>query len=408
MSIEDQLKKLTLNEATVLYWKCRGLRHKQIADRLGYGVDWVQLQMSQVYRKLGFDAKMHWSKRKEILEIEVCPRLPKNLNHRQFREENTEEIKQDPQITALVLYDEMKDEEDYMPSYPPPITIRPNPRPRPPIRGILFVIFLLAVAGLGGYLYGRFFPPQAPTTPPPATNPPVMPDTPLPSPTIPAGPTEPPFISSVVPIPTSATSTPESLLPTDTPVPTNTPFVPPADGILFQDNFDNGYKPDWNLGDNWIVSDGTLSQIAASSGEAYSWATLNRPEWKNYILSVKINIPYIGSAAQSDVAVAVRVNGQEKYLGIQILVAPGNALFFIGNTRFDSSAVANHRVFDFDSGSTIQIEANGNTFTVSVDGRQVQQVSLSGYDSGGIALGIQCRSTLGCPSFDDVNVSYLP
>ena len=223
-------------------------------------------------------------------------------------------------------------------------------------------------------------------------------EVPIPSPTLP--------ISS----PEVSTSAPSNTPPPiDTPFPTDTPFAPPPDGILFQDNFDNGFKPDWNLSDNWITSGGELTQTTqAAFQNYYSWATLNKPEWKNYILSVKINIPYQDSAAQSNVAVAVRVNGQEKYLGVQILPFVGNALYFIGRSNFDSEAVGKFRVFDFASGSTLQIEANGNDFLVSVDGRQAQQVSMSGYESGGIALGIDCLSQAGCPSFDNVVVTYLP
>ena len=116
----------------------------------------------------------------------------------------------------------------------------------------------------------------------------------------------------------------------------------------------------------------------------------------------------MGSAAQSPVVVAIRVNGQAKYLGVEIPAFIGNALYFIGNNEHDSGAVAQRRVFGFESGSTLEIEANGNNFIVRVNGRQVQQVSLSGYDSGGIALGMICSNSLGCPSFDDVKVTYLP
>ena len=49
MSIDDQIKLLTKNEMTVLYWKCRGLTHEQIRLRLTYSKDWVQLQMSTAY-----------------------------------------------------------------------------------------------------------------------------------------------------------------------------------------------------------------------------------------------------------------------------------------------------------------------------------------------------------------------
>ncbi|MBV5342639.1 hypothetical protein JZU68_03165, partial [bacterium] len=77
MSIDDQLRKLTKNEMTVLYWKCKGLKYEQIGARLTYGVDWVTLTMGGVYTKLGFSKEMHWTKRWEILKTEVCPLVPK-------------------------------------------------------------------------------------------------------------------------------------------------------------------------------------------------------------------------------------------------------------------------------------------------------------------------------------------
>lgn len=49
-----------------------------------------------------------------------------------------------------------------------------------------------------------------------------------------------------------------------------------------------------------------------------------------------------------------------------------------------------------------------NDYTLRVDGREVQKISMSGNDSGGISLGIYCYQDLGCPSFDDVKVTYLP
>ena len=71
MSIEDILKRLSVNEATVLYWKSQKLNYEEISNNLGYSIDWVTLQMGSVYRKLGFDKKMHWVQRVKILETEV-------------------------------------------------------------------------------------------------------------------------------------------------------------------------------------------------------------------------------------------------------------------------------------------------------------------------------------------------
>jgi hypothetical protein len=172
-------------------------------------------------------------------------------------------------------------------------------------------------------------------------------------------PTQPIYITSEI----QPTYTPYATY-TPAPLPTPTAFVPPADGILFQDNFDNGFNSDWKLDNAWIIADGALSRTSTNI-DSYSWATLNEPAWKNYIVSVKINIPFMGSAAQSAVAVAVRVNGQAKYLGVEIPAFTGNALSFIGNSEHDTVAVAQSRVFDFESGSTLEIEANGNNFIVS-------------------------------------------
>src|SRR5262245_25880419 len=113
MSIEEQLRSLTLNETAVLKLKCQDLKYDVIGERLGYSIDWVQLQMSSAYRKLGFNKQMHWTQRKKILEEDICPKL------RDIREEIVEEVPQlqpelqpDPEMLAIVLFDESKNEEE--------------------------------------------------------------------------------------------------------------------------------------------------------------------------------------------------------------------------------------------------------------------------------------------------------
>lgn len=79
--------------------------------------------------------------------------------------------------------------------------------------------------------------------------------------------------------------------PTLPPTPTATLFVPPADGILFQDNFDTTMSPDWiQRGGTWLVSDGQLTMLADEGN--INWIALHKPEWTNYIVSVKINLTY--------------------------------------------------------------------------------------------------------------------
>jgi len=442
----DRLKTLSRQEATVLYWRCRGWTYKSIGEELGYGEDRVTQLMSIVYQKLGFSKSTHWRVRTGLLNQVFCGefmaligneygnleewplygvplagdivRVGKHApeeTREQAPAKPPEEQVPDPEMVALVREDEkhwsgkgqvvqgevVGEEEGGRGNG----NGRGNDGATCLTRALAgFGVLALVAGAAGAVYYFAVLRGQTPAPTPAATV--LMPaSSPVPTQALPPV----AATSTAVPseVPTEAPT--QTAAPTATALPTDTPFVPPADGILFEDNFDSGIKPGWNLGDYWITADGELTQTSqAALRDHYSWATLNEPGWKNYVLSVKINIPYMYSGGQSNVAVAVRTNSQAKYLGVQILPFVGNALFFIGNSNSDSDAVAGSRVFDFGSGSTLQIEANGNNFTVSVDGRKVQQVSVSGYESGGIALGIDCLYTLGCPSFDNVKVTYLP
>src|SRR5258706_7162618 len=187
-SIEEALRTLTENEATVLYWKYWGLDYEEIGKKLGYGVDWVTLQMSFVYRKLNFDKKIHWSKRAEILKkdvysvfLKLIENDPKNLKNfplpqtfptEEIIEETKEEVVAEPlkepepdhEMMALVLYDEMREKEekrDEIEKVAPSILIPTEVRqPITNWRRILIVGSLLGcigclVVGVGAYRLGR-------------------------------------------------------------------------------------------------------------------------------------------------------------------------------------------------------------------------------------------------------------
>jgi hypothetical protein len=125
----------------VLKWKCKGLEYLKIAGRLGYSVAWVQLQMSTAYRKLGFNSSMHWTQRKKILEKEICPRLPKDIEGWVPKQETIEETREDPEMLSLVLYDEAKLTTIEGEVVEGPIILKPRPTP---------LITKVAVAGAGG------------------------------------------------------------------------------------------------------------------------------------------------------------------------------------------------------------------------------------------------------------------
>lgn len=204
-----------------------------------------------------------------------------------------------------------------------------------------------------------------------------------------------------------------TLLPTKTaiPTPTATLFAPPADGVLFKDDFESGDLSAWTqINGQWLVANGKLT-VLGDENDPYKWISLIRPEWKNYILSLTVYQPHQGSAAQNDVLVTVRNGGsQAKRIGVPVDYFGSVYWAFIGNDYFDKDVIAgNSRDFEFDSGSTMELEVNGNTFILRVNGQEFQRITLPGYESGGISLGADCDSTYDdCASFDNVKVTYLP
>ncbi len=284
-SIEEALRTLTENEATVLYWKYWGLDYEEIGKKLGYGVDWVTLQMSFVYRKLNFDKKIHWSKRAEILKkdvysvfLKLIENDPKNLKNfplpqtfptEEIIEETKEEVVAEPlkepepdhEMMALVLYDEMREKEekrDEIEKVAPSILIPTEVRqPITNWRRILIVGSLLGcigclVVGVGAYRLGRgdFVPvtessvptvQALSTTEPTLTTQSTDTETPLPTDTV--APTETPFPTDTPP-------------PSDTPTPSPEPTAPP----LFFDDFTNGKSDLWqSLYGNPLLVNSTLT-----------------------------------------------------------------------------------------------------------------------------------------------------
>jgi len=55
----------------------------------------------------------------------------------------------------------------------------------------------------------------------------------------------------------------------------------------------------------------------------------------------------------------------------------------------------------------IDLQVQNDTYTLSVNHRPLQVVTLTGYPSGGIIIGSNCQNKA-CPSFDNIKVTYLP
>jgi hypothetical protein len=187
--------------------------------------------MGGVYMKLGFKKEMHWTQRVGILDNEICPLIPKNLDEwLEITVETTEdnqggftpvivepntEPRPDPAMMALVLYDETMIEETannaVLRPNPKVIEIPPNSRRPSCLSRILTSLALVGIVtliGYGAYIFGRSsatqISPQVQVVT--ATFPPTSMGSPVPL-----------FTETSIPLPTF---TPKA---TSTPIPTKTP-----------------------------------------------------------------------------------------------------------------------------------------------------------------------------------------
>jgi hypothetical protein len=420
MSIEDTIWLLAHSsnpedkrEWAVLYWKSQGLKHEEIANKWGYSINWVQRYMTRAYKRFEVPPELNKYEKLQHLEERVFPPMRKFIaNEPEIVRElpppptafDPPEDQEQAESSIGVGPFENKSEENKSKEEdqdPPIIEIR-TPKTLPPptpskwikiFRRVLFGIFSLLIVTAIAYLAytsGRRASPMPEVVVVTATFPHAT-DTLLPS-----NPTD-------IPVPTMTSTQ----VPTNTAIPTA--FVPPADGILFQDNFDDGLSSEWNTYDGqWLVSNGTLT-LLADDIDSYKWIALRKPEWKNYVLSLTVNIPFQSSAAQSHVAVAVRNEGsQSKYIGVPVDTIRNRAYWAFIEGYSDTAIAGLNEGSEFLSGSNMELEVNNDTYTLRINGREVQKISMTGYSSGGISLGIYCYSELGCPSFDNVKVTYLP
>lgn len=391
-----RLKSLSRLEMEVLYYFGQGMTDSEICTKLGGIVPKTLItRRTGIYKNLGIDVpdkekQNYLAQEYGRLIPEVCPnedalkrwRPTKLEEHRNKPEDNSKE----PEVRQN------------------------NPR-RMNFGLLLIFLLIIAVVGYGAYLFGRGSAPSAILPAITAVTKVVTEN--APQATVPSTPT---IGATVAPLVVPSIIPTDTLIPTlaqtDTPAPSATAvFVPPADGILFQDNFANGIGSDWTNTDNWLISNARLTLgTSASFNNTYNWIGLDKPEWKNYTISVNIKIPFQDSAAQSYVAVAVRTGGsQSKYIGVLIDDFDNVYWAFFGATDSGVAPISGqNRSSRFTSGSSLQIEVQGNNYTVKANGQQIQTISLQGYDSGGIALGVDCFSAQECASFGNLKVTYLP
>ena len=195
------------------------------------------------------------------------------------------------------------------------------------------------------------------------------------------------------------------VFPTNIPVPTNIPK--PKISLPFNDDFSKGFNSVWDLQfADWIITNGKASIIQAEHLDT-GWAIINDPTLNNYRLKVHVNTPHMYTSAQGETYILIRYDqNRDKQLILKLTYPPS---VFWGMTRGLQDyidPITDAKKYDFPASSDVVIEANGNTFTAWVSGQMVGSISISGYEHGGLGLGIFCTFT-DCPTLSNFSLEPI-
>ena len=397
----QKLAKLSQRERQVLGLVCAGLMYKDIAQTLFISIPTVKAVMGRVYVKLGLDQLDKAARTKAIYQI-YGPLLKTSTQPPESMPPETNEpvpmaIIRKVDEDELAVINAPSHEVIYIPT--PKGDVGRNEVRRPRIG--LFIVVLLFACVLGGlYLFrGTIFPGSEATSTVPqivtATENVLSENTAVIFPTL------------TQPLPTT-TSIPQetTVVVTNPPQPTAT-FLPittvPSISLPITDNFDNGVISTWQvLNGNWLTADGRYT--IADADNTWEFAVLNDPAWANY--QIKTNVK-LETSDEGQVAVIVRyLTSENKYLVFHVvnIFSKAGWAFYDGN-EFTNLAgygsIAIPRQFD------LEIDVVGNQFVAKINGMTTQEITLSGYEAGGIGLGISCFYPP-CASFDNFQVNPAP
>ena len=401
----DKLAKLTEREQEVLRLRCQGLKYVAIASRLNPPTNpkTIKSHMHHIYAKLdlaeGLSVSERWTK---IFKV-FCPAL--NQKPMPPFKPGTGERGLIPISLAIM---KLVDEDEELDPTEPPTDITTVPPRRPPSlpptgaqpperprRVILARVVLVFVSGLVlGLLLGVFlvmrlgtFENEPETT---AVAQVTVASTAIVvtrevTVVVPASP--PPATATIQP-----SDTPPA--PTDTPPPTPTPTA--AVALPFQDNFDNGTRPEWQE----LVVKGewrTVEQAYTVTNAINTWvfSLVGDPTWVNYTIEFDYEL------GNGTLAALVRVSGP-KDLGLAFIVGYYETMWSVWDNGDWRRITMDNR--DCPATGHVRVEVTGNSFSGTCDGQFYLTMTDDTTASGYVGLGVSCARDIDCPRFDNFAV----
>lgn len=218
-------------------------------------------------------------------------------------------------------------------------------------------------------------------------------------------------ISAEIPAPSPTPQASSTSAPTNTPYPTNTPK--PSVSLPFADDFSSGINPPWSVYSGKWLTTGTGATITITDKDPDAGALLlDDPTLTDYRLRVRVHSPGVLSACQGNLGVVVRYQA-DRDQNLMYFMNSASRFYWGYTDSLSPSFGSLTRITDvmkaiIISDFVMELEASGNSFTAWIDGAKQDSFSLTGYETGGVALVPVCGCPGYCPSFADFSLQPVP
>ena len=209
------------------------------------------------------------------------------------------------------------------------------------------------------------------------------------------------------------TSTPTETLAVPTPTLTATVTLTPLITLPFRDDFSKGINPPWRMySGTWITTDNGATISINENDNPAGALILDDPTLTNYRLRVDVYSPDVLSANQGDLGVVVRYGSNRDQNLIYYMNSSSRFRWgytpTLSELPFHLPEITGNDEANIISRFTFEIDVSGNTFIAKVNGAKYDQFTMSGYETGGIALVTSCGAIGSCPSFSNFSLEPLP
>ena len=211
--------------------------------------------------------------------------------------------------------------------------------------------------------------------------------------------------STDTPLPTY---TPQQPYPTNTVLPTYTPVAEPPSPVpapaiptLFEDSFDAGIKPEWQvISGEWRAVNDSLTTLSRET--EWSYVLVGSPDWQGYAVEVL----YDDANLYDEIRILVRVQDRNNMMAFDVQSGSYSHTEWLIMKNGEWQLLVND-VSVRDRPARIRVEVKGNSYIAYANGERVSSISDPTFSNGSVGLAIHCQSSRNCAWFDDFKVFEL-